>query len=404
MRFRSRAKFAPRSISGQNYFRFATAFPWTTDTFYQGPEGSVLRDTCADVIGSYNSANPFHTYSVARSRDIIAKVFYDDGPHYKYDGEIAVRMSLLTPPILVENTLQDLQAWGAKAAARSRILRPAFDLPVTIGELAELRQLVGGIGNFVKRVKETSKTKKHAIERIDSALKGTGETGLWYTFGVVPTYQAIQDARALYGKLDLKARQLAEKDGKWKYVGVDLLDSTVETTSELSYPVEPFGVNSQVPHENSGTVTSYRKERIWFSGWTKLDLGLIPEDSRHSYLKKRLLGGPISGRLLYELTPFSWLLDWATSYGAVVTNWDDFAVTQWRRPCIMHESIAEDRYRCLLRYHNAQGTPVESRPSATVRVHVQRREPWVSNSIGYAFGGLDKYKASVLGFLALKQG
>jgi hypothetical protein len=79
------------------------------------------------------------------------------------------------------------------------------------------------------------------------------------------------------------------------------------------------------------TVDSYRsiKRNVWFKGSFIYQLedgqGLLAKATAYEQLANKLLGTRFTLSTLYELTPWSWLLDWFTDVGDVISNYEAFS-------------------------------------------------------------------------------
>jgi hypothetical protein len=297
-------------------------------------------------------------------------------------------------------------AWATKGAQRARTLKPVLDFGIQVGELAESYQLVSGMDEVVDHVKRNTATKGQAIRQLNQMLKGFGGGGLYLLFGVAPLVEVATKLPTLTADLEKAIRRAFKHDGRKFHRHIKLKDT--DTTGHFK------GTNVCFPtlfaeawmKENSGTWTISRKEKIWFE--TNLIYRIPPGsyEDKHKALRKKLLGVRLDGATLYELAPFSWMLDWFTSVGALLNNTMDHTYYRFEDPCIMHESRYHKTVKGTVRYYPTGGSNVTTtvHPYGSVKVTVKRRQGYTWGEIGLTLEPLANYQLAVFAFLAARSG
>lgn len=170
----------------------------------------------------------------------------------------------------------------------------------------------------------------------DSAVKPGGEY-LNVVFGWRPFLQDLVSAWQLSLVLEEELRKLVRENGKGIHRRTTLKDDTtnadLSTVSPYPWPWEPYsfiggpgaggpsgyGVGGSTVHRYVKRV----KERVWFSGryryWIP-DVQSIADRSWHAFASVALYGLLPTPSLVWELLPFSWLLDWFVNFGDVISN------------------------------------------------------------------------------------
>ena len=165
------------------------------------------------------------------------------------------------------------------------------------------------------------------FSRVRNAKNAGGEY-LNAVFGWKPLVSDVHSMLSLYLKLQAKLDQLRRDAGKpVRRKGTLYYDRTVtpiSVTSGLSFGIrhssnlESLGPETPSARLITWTVT---ETRVWFSGRGKyvlpIDLQEGPsEASIRDYLK--LLSSNVSPSVVYEVLPWSWLIDWFSNLGDIV--------------------------------------------------------------------------------------
>jgi hypothetical protein len=158
--------------------------------------------------------------------------------------------------------------------------------------------------------------------------RAIGGEYLNYEFGIKPVIADGENAFKAFLKAEAKLRELRANSGKHLRRRLTLLQesSTTETSSvQNMYPLAPYWA-SAANRQSRVSVSTQSERTVWFSGcysyyWPELDNPLLAKlrEIRHTY------GLDISPSLAWELSPYSWLIDWHLNIGNVLENMSRFA-------------------------------------------------------------------------------
>lgn len=208
---------------------------------------------------------------------------------------------------------------GATGWNRYRPTRPSVNIGQSIGEAKEIPRM---LRTSAKGFHDTWRSLGGSKTRF--APKKLANHWLNHQFGWVPF---LSDLRGLYEttkKLDTKLKRLRKYNGKWeKRGGTFDTDSVTEVVSHVTNTVglwpTPAGVVNASGGERKYTRTTSR--RCWFTARFRY---WIPGNPEGWYWKARaiamLYGLQPSPSLIWELTPWSWLIDWWSNAGDVIAS------------------------------------------------------------------------------------
>lgn len=196
---------------------------------------------------------------------------------------------------------------GAKVIAETSPTNPAFSLPVFLGELRQgLPHLIG----------------RSLLKDQTSIARGAGKEYLNIEFGWKPL---ISDLRKL-GELVTKSAEIraqfirdADRPVRRRWTG-----PSSELVSSGSGNGTCYAHQTAIP--SLTTWTLYQYDSLWFSGAFRYH---IPTDaasrSRWAYYElwgRRMLGLSVSSspEIVWNLAPWSWLVDWHSDVGSFMTN------------------------------------------------------------------------------------
>lgn len=218
-----------------------------------------------------------------------------------------------------------LDAQGAILWNRLKPTRPKGGVDQFVGELRELPTLpklkdLQQIADLFRRGAFTKAGREVGRQGAGAFLN--------YEFGWLPFVKDIKDTCKNALEMEKNLRQLLRDNGKpvRRKGKIDLEDSNSQSTSVsfsggFSFPAVPTPLH-EVPEVR--TISTYTTEQYSFSGrfryWIPNPNGFeIP--SREKYQLNRILfGGEVTAATLYHLVPWTWLLGWFSSAGAIVDN------------------------------------------------------------------------------------
>jgi hypothetical protein len=335
-------KFKPASWDAPNeYYKgvFATATQ-TTTSFRSGRNAdslvtpaSILEESKRDAKrGQYDSGHPFSTEReyLATNMDkfvcIGQKGGYYEGAALPYPASGNPSWSKWIDDNPAYNS-SELNSMGAKAIANSLPTNSVAGLSQFLGELKE------GLPSLI-----LSDLKK---AKLSNAQKGLGGEYLNYQFGIVPL---INDIKA-FAEVAVHSQKYIDwfsdhsdkpVRGQFGFKTVRNFDQRSVNTSGFSSTLDPrAGIWSEdyFPDStwNNGVTQflDYSTSRsVWFRGSYQYHLSdatdLRSKAKRYEQLASKLLGSRFTIETLWELTPWSWLIDWKTDIGDVLHNYSAF--------------------------------------------------------------------------------
>jgi hypothetical protein len=199
---------------------------------------------------------------------------------------------------LVPMSVWELQALGATAISKALPTLPDSALATSIGELKDLPSIP--LRKFAR----------------DPSLSSAGDEFLNYTFGIEPTVKDVIQLQKTSQEMAKKIDQLKRDSGKLIRRRFEI-SKTEENTSQV------FHNQSSYPAEWMGTLTRNRSvsTRVWFSGAFKHSYPTNLDEQRQKLADFDAAYGSIpNAATAWNLSPYSWLVDWFTNVGDVVTN------------------------------------------------------------------------------------
>lgn len=233
-----------------------------------------------------------------------------------------------------------LDELGAEAVANCKPTNSVADLSAALGEtIRDGLPALAGAAFWKDRTLEAKKA---------------GSEYLNVEFGWKPLVSDITKAAFAVDRADKIIRQYHRDSGKvvrrrWEFPTETVYDDVIVATG-VSVGTQPSGYNMYTTAPPSGQVRRIRKmtTRRWFSGAFTYYLPTVQEGdwSNVPAEAKKLLGLSLTPDVLWNVGPWSWLVDWFTNAGDVISNLTDFAVDGlvMRYGYIMEHTVCRDTY------------------------------------------------------------
>lgn len=197
-----------------------------------------------------------------------------------------------------------LIADGTHAIAATEPLNPAFDLSVQLGELR-----AEGLPNLPgSSIKESTRIARNA-----------GSEYLNLEFGWLPLVSGVRDfAHTVENSDDIlrKFQESANRPISRSYEWPE--ETTARTTSNLKFVMEPPVLAAE------GSLYERTSVRKWFEAEYQfyLPTGGTTSDKfrRYGSYARKLYGLDLSPEVLWNLSPWSWAVDWFSTTGDVIHN------------------------------------------------------------------------------------
>jgi len=220
---------------------------------------------------------------------------------------------------------RDIEYYGSKAIELTIPTKPAANLSLALGEL------LAGVPVAPLKVGESL-----ALKNSKGIVQASGQDYLSIVFGIAPTVRDVQDiCKAIFSSADI-VRQYLRDSGNvvrrgrsfpvvtdTKSVKANFWTAGKARSRDFDRFVRDAGGTAWQP-DYEGTTTTRRTDRYWFAGAYEyyLDPGsdLWTKVFAAEQLANKLIGTRLTVSNLYELMPFSWLLDWFVNIGTIVSN------------------------------------------------------------------------------------
>lgn len=211
-------------------------------------------------------------------------------------------------------TKTQLLAKGTTAISRTLPTAPQASIAVTLGEL--IRE---GIPLFGKETIQAFRG-----QRGDRPFQTAADEGLAYQFGLSPlisevrkTSEAVRESNKIIAQLKRDSGRLVRR----KY------DFPIERSTEVETASGVYPANIPSSYFSKGgdrTLVKRLTRRVYFRGgytyFYNIDGNTLSTFEKYSTLAKRVLGLDFKPEVLWNLAPWSWLVDWETNVGDIITN------------------------------------------------------------------------------------
>jgi hypothetical protein len=366
--------------------------------------------------GLSDSGGPFYTtksYCPTKvKRGAIAKA-QSANVFYLYDGGAAVPVPEVSngpqyPPTGASSDAA-LEALGATAIARCAPANPPSNAVTFLGEL-----LKDGLPSLIGH--ETWESRTLAAKSANSLQKynrrkALGSEYLNKEFGWDPMLadiskfaNALLHAHTVLTQYERDAGKLVRRHYRFPTTR-----SSVETVAFTG--VRASGPNSSLLGTTApGNVIRTREtvQERWFSGAFTYYLP-TGYDSRVALAKlarqaQYLLGANLSPDVLWELTPWSWAVDWFANAGDVIHNISRFASGGLVMPYgyMMEHTIITDTYRFV--GNTGFSSPFDKLPPTVLVTETKKRVKANPFGFGVSWNSLSGFQYSILAALGLSKG
>nr|URG16439.1 MAG: maturation protein [Leviviridae sp.] len=258
-----------------------------------------------------------------------------------YTGPIFARANVVSPtsslwPTLSAVSESSLISKGASFISQTIPTNPVGGLMTVLGELREQLPQIPGQALLRSHLRDYR--------------QGGGEY-LNIQFGILPLYNDIKKIVETANEADKLIAQYTRDSGRLVRRRAKL---QIETSTEVTTPAVSGFISPAIPlpfySSTSGVMTRRRVTTLrWsFSGaYTYyLDPGVtyLGQMKRNEQIAAKLYGTRLTPEVLWELTPWSWAIDWQTNFGDVMTNisalLNDSLVIRWAY-VMCHQTITD---------------------------------------------------------------
>lgn len=318
-------------------------YPWNLTNTYQVP--SIDKTLSYAAVGDdthpgppYRSGGPFQLmrYSVENFSTSVSIESY----RYRLEGNVVDGLATRGDPSgwvkdsdglpdLDNSSYGDVSSYGATGWSKFKPGKPAADLGVFLAEMKDIPRMMQQAARFFKGLSPKAlKGAKYKGQRYSAARKA-GEASLSVQFGWMPFLSDMCKFYNAYKTFDDRIKRIIKYNGRWERRGGTVLASEDnEGGNEYTYATYFSPAYSSMLYSLSScrcTRERSTSRNIWFEAAFRY---YIPEykfrDSKwRANAVRQMFGGTISPSVLYEATPWSWLVDYFSNMGDVVSNLSD---------------------------------------------------------------------------------
>lgn len=227
-----------------------------------------------------------------------------------------------------DTSLPDLSSYGPQAFSMYSPVKPKVDLGTFLGEIREVPSMFIDLARRFKTVwKLRGGHPRYMRPRNpkpnDVAL---ANDFLEYQFGWVPFVSTLVDFHRTMNDLAKHVRRIMDMNGKWEGRGGPVNDELISEDVVASFTgtdgmTFPSGLSSMFRSSAVSTVYKRVYRQVWFHGYFRFYLPRINTKTVwQPEIFKLILGLNVSPALLWNVTPWSWFMDWFGNVGTILEN------------------------------------------------------------------------------------
>jgi hypothetical protein len=388
--------------------------------------------------GRYISGGPFLVHH--RIADVALPyfrlVFDDSFPEFNvYEGFIAPDgvLSWTSPsdaPVPAKPDYLDLRATAwADGATGYRKARPGNPRASYFNYTVEARDEIKGIGESVLRSVNGGfiRSLRSAVGVLRAA-ELAGEEFLNYAFGWRPLLADLRKMYNLQKSLSKELDSLRRANGKVTRRRSEVSNVTTTTVSSGHengfngwWPLPGDASNYMAGIANTYEVKHTVTKHAWFAGAFRSYVPDLGSDRWTRRAVSSLFGGRVTPSAIWESLPWSWLIDWFTNAGDVISNLSSNAaenqtslyayIMTTTSDKEVHTHRLEWPQQHNIRFNRPFANPVMTTPqpqtlvaSYTIELTTKSRFEATPYGFGISFDGLSGYQYGILSALGITRG
>jgi len=353
-----------------------------------------------DVGGEFFTKSQFVDH-VSFVQHANTKAWYGD-TEYTYSGPFVAGYGYGAPSFdyVSGPARNELNALGTTAIARTIPTNPSADVSVFLGELLRegLPSLIGS--QFAK----------------SGILTGAAREFLNFEFGIKPVISDVRKIANAVVRSEKILRQLKRDSGRnvrrrYEFaIEPPVVESEGPGYAE-AYPNPPLSWTTGPGYRSFGR--AYKTSRSWFSGCYTYHFELGDKSQswleEHAQKAKYLLGIELTPEVLWNLSPWSWLVDWVSNVGDIFHNVSAFAddglVLRYGYLMNHFKQVHQANIHNLYVY-NGYGNPVlkvGDSLESLYGVEVKQRIQATPYGFGLSLDGFDLRQWAILGALGISR-
>jgi len=234
--------------------------------------------------------------------------------------------------------------------------RPVADIGVDLLELRELPELLRDATDLLRH--------------LPGGRKHSAKANIVAQFGLLPIIRDVMTLFDFANEVDKREKYLRELSSGYKRIKRKLTEEEWTTFSPAQIPWPATAEDNLVT--NAAIVRCEATRTYWFSARAKLICPLTERDIRSISAKIVYGVHTITAKQLWELIPWSWLIDWFTTTGDLMAAYRGGLKWQWEALNIMYSTTYNTFLEIPLVRSGFTVTPRHPQGKATVK---ERRMP-----------------------------
>lgn len=214
----------------------------------------------------------------------------------------------------------------AKGYGKARPGRPLANVGQFLVELRDLPSVpFGGVLKAATRQVPLSRVPKVLLGQLQD-YRNLGSEYLNVVFGWKPFVADVRKMYNLWAKVDKQLAQIVRENGKWVRRKATVSDDRTVTQTSWAFDYAYYDVYGAPPNWWGGTgrsvvsVVKRTREKVWFAGSFRYYIPDMTSSQWDRRARAALFGALPTPDVLYEVLPWSWLVDWFSNVGDVVAN------------------------------------------------------------------------------------
>lgn len=310
---------------------------------------------------------------------------------------IPMQTSILELPSIPDTTMTNM---GTKGWDKFKPAAHMMDLGQFLGELKDFKSLATTKGLYSVDARQYLKDLKFSA----SQARNYGKSYLTREFGWRPFLDDLTNFIVGTRYLNERLRQLRRDNGRTvRRSGTVKVATNCSSVTNIGYghftpAVGPYWANYGL---GTRTTTTTTHDRFWFSGSFKYYIADIPESPVDLSNLIRMYALKPTPKLVWELTPWSWLADYWGNIGSIMSNISGNAAdslvatyafvmgTEQKTTEVVSEFTGKSGRKYLCSYVYTRS--------------VKRRRPATPYGFGFDMTGLTTKQVAILGALGLSR-
>lgn len=315
------------------------------------------------------------------SADVRGNFF--DNPHYK--GILVDNTGDLNYPNSVDGS-----SWGAEAYAKMKPAKPSF---AGLNALYELKDLPGMLKQRLS----------------DSPLRNIGNYYLGLKFGWEPLLRDIRNLISTQKRMQDRINQLLRDNGRPVRRRITIAENVTideDITASNYDSILPIFNTRYYPMEGGHRTITRTIDRIWASARFRY---WLPGGSRDVNYRRKLMfnlyGLTPTPSVIYNMVPWSWLVDWFSNTGDILSNMDSGVADRLAADYfyVMRERKTIREHTAFQWYYDQIMNPIRHSTSGTSEAFVKTRLPGDPFGWNTSEDSLSSMQLSILGALGLSR-